>query len=52
VLEPDEKEQEQCHKDMFVEDMIIAYRCEEFPQKLGNIFVNLKSYGPQLLIFY
>ena len=52
MLEPDEKDQEQCHKDMFVEDMIIAYRRGEFPQKLGNIFVDLRSYGLQLLMFY
>ena len=39
-------------KIMFAEDMIIAYRYGEFLQKWGNIFVNLKSYGLQPLIFY
>jgi len=39
-------------KIMFMEDMIIAYRRGEFPQKLVNIFVGLRSYGLQLLMFY
>ncbi len=51
MLELHEKEEEQCHKDMFVEDMTIAYRYGEFPQEWGNMFVNPKSYDLQPLIF-
>ena len=36
MLEPDEKGQDQCHKDMFVEDMIIAYRPGGISAKTGE----------------